>query len=1466
MSSTPELKFEIGHVLFIDIVGYSKLLINEQSEQIQNLQKIVRGTEQFHLAVAEGKLLRLPTGDGGALVFRNSLEAPVLCALEIAKALKNHPELYVRMGIHSGPVNEIVDLNEQSNVAGAGINIAQRVMDCGDAGHILISKRVAEDLEHYPQWRSLLHGLGECEVKHGLRISIVNLYDNGSGNPELPQKFRQAPGAPPVDQGFWVAVLPFIYRGDNSDLTALAEGLTEDIVTGLSRFSYLKVMARSSTSRFASESVDVRSAGNELGARYVMGGSLRPAGAKLRLAVQLVDASSGAHLWAETYERSFSPETIFELQDDLVPRIVSTVADRYGVLSHNMSELVRSKTLDQLTPYEALLRSIGYGYRLTPEEHATARTCMERAVQQAPGYADGWAMLSLLYSDEYGFEFNAQPDPLGRALQAARRATDAAPSNSLAQTALAKTLFFRKEFQAFRIAAEQAISLNPMDGAHLANVGSILAYSGDWDGGCAMIERAMQLNPRYPAWYWFPFFYNAYRQHDYRGALSVALKINLPGFFAIYETLAAVYGQLGERDAASQSLREMLKLIPSFGEIGRALKSKWFDPELVEHLLDGLRKAGLEIAGAPAMPSSARPQAVATGNQAKSIAVLPFVNMSQDKNDEYLSDGMTEELINALARVPGLRVPGRTSCFAFKGKTEADIFRKVGDQLQVDTVLEGSVRKAGDKLRITAQLVNVGNGYHLWSEDYDGDVKDIFTFQSNVAQRVVEALQIKLGVEAARALAKKPTENPEAHRLYLLGRYEFGKYSEAGWTSSIRYYEQALKLDPNYALAYCGLADTYAYMGGVVMPSKQAVAKEKEFAQKAIELEPQLAEAHLSLACAFGGAFDWRNAQVEFERAIELNPNLAWAYEIYAWFLGGLGRLDEAIASDKKAIELDPLNSFFQAALAYFLYHARRYDEAMVQIQTTLELDPASMLARHLLGCCLLWKGDTAGAIAEFQKSKIMVTGAWYQGLLGYAYAISGNQPKAGQILRELEEMAKRQYVNPSAFAAIYLGLGEKEKALDWLDKAYQNQESACWLLKVDPIYDCVRNESRFQALIEKIFSDHQVKIDNFFAELKRRNVYKVAVAYAVVAWLLIQAASILLPTFEAPGWVMKVIVMLVALGFPVALIFSWAFEITPEGIKLESEIDPKSSIARRTGRKIVAVTIGLAVVAIGLFVYQIVRSVGIRQPPTGPSALLMWKKTDAARAASLPVSNKSIAVLPFDNLSRDPDNAYFCEGVQDEILTRLAKVADLKVISRTSTQHFKSTPDNLPQIAKQLGVAHIVEGSVQKAGDQVRVNVQLINAMNDAHLWAETYDRKLTDIFAVESEIAKTIAETLQAKLTGSEKNSIAKKPTENPEAYELYLKGRFFWNKRTGDDLRKSIEYLKQAIAKDPNYALAYAALADSYGLLRFYGGASPEESIVPANGCGEESAGAGRFVSGAARFAWSHRHRGTRGSSRA
>ena len=341
--------------------------------------------------------------------------------------------------------------------------------------------------------------------------------------------------------------------------------------------------------------------------------------------------------------------------------------------------------------------------------------------------------------------------------------------------------------------------------------------------------------------------------------------------------------------------------------------------------------------------------------------------------------------------------------------------------------------------------------------------------------------------------------------------------------------------------------------------------------------------------------------------------------------------------------------------------------------------------------------------------------------------------------------------------------------------------------------------------------------MNNFFAELKRRNVYKVAVAYIVAGWALSQGIAQVLPVFDIPNLVIRLIVLLIIVGLPVALILAWMFEMTPEGIKRTATADAMPAAARSKKHTWIYVVVIAGLFSIGLF-FLGRYSAGNKESGRPP-----------ATAKSLP--QKSIAVLPFDNLSRDPDNAYFAEGVQDEILTRLAKVADLKVISRTSTQHFKSAPENLPQIAKQLGVTNILEGSVQKAADQVRVNVQLINAITDAHVWADTYDRKLTDIFAVESEIAKNIAETLQARLSGSEKTSIAKTPTVNPEAYELYLKGRFFWNKRTGTDLRKAIDYFNQAIAKDPNYALAYVGLADSYLLLSSYAAVSPAESLPPA-----------------------------------
>ena len=416
-------------------------------------------------------------------------------------------------------------------------------------------------------------------------------------------------GAARAEEGFWVAVLPFKHKGANAGLDALAEGITEEIITGLSRFSYLRVIARSSTEKFASESGDVRTIGKGLGARYLMEGSLRQAGSRLRVGVQLVDAVSGAHLWAETYERPFSPDTLFELQDDIVPRVVSTVADIQGVLPRNMTEALRNQDPEKLTPYEALLRSFGHHQRLTAAEHAVARSVLERAVQQPPDRGDCWAMLSWMYREEYTHGFNPRPDSLGRALTAARRAVEAAPTNHLAHAALATALFFHHELGAFRAAAERSLALNSMDGLTSAYLGFQIAYSGDWERGCALAERATQLNPNSPGWYWFPLILNAYRQGDYQRARDLVQKVNMPGFWRTQFMLAVCNGQLGELEAAGNAVRELLRIRPDFLVVWREELCKWWDVELVEHLIDGLRKAGLEIVGSVRETRPSKPAA-----------------------------------------------------------------------------------------------------------------------------------------------------------------------------------------------------------------------------------------------------------------------------------------------------------------------------------------------------------------------------------------------------------------------------------------------------------------------------------------------------------------------------------------------------------------------------------------------------------------------------------------------------------------------------------------------------------------------------------------------------------------------------------------------------------------------------------------------------------------------------------------
>ena len=478
-----------------------------------------------------------------------------------------------------------------------------RMMDMADDRAFLLPVVIDQTIEasarvpdrfRERQWTRLPRG----EADENFAGHVMRLLARGS-DPEAATTTpirTGMPAAPPAradaDERFWVAVLPFKCGGTSADLAAFSEGLAEGIVAGMSRFSYLRIIARRPASP------DTRSAADqkELRARYVIEGSLRQSGTNLRLAVQLVDAVTGAHLWAENYARSFDPEAVFELHDELVPRIVSTVADQNGVLARSMSDSLRSRDPDQLTPYEAVLRSFGYAARGTAEELASAQSCLELAVRKAPAHADAWAMLSALYVQDYAHGFNLQTDALTCGLRAAQQAVELAPANHLANASLAQALFFRREFQQFRNAAERAIALNPMDGNSIAFLGELLTYGGNPARGLDLSTSAKQLNPHHPGWYWYADFYDSYGRGDYRAALAFALNVNLPNHWFSPASIAAACGQLGETDAAAKAWHDLLGLRPDFLTTVRNDIGKWWEPAYVEHLIDGWRKAGLNIA------------------------------------------------------------------------------------------------------------------------------------------------------------------------------------------------------------------------------------------------------------------------------------------------------------------------------------------------------------------------------------------------------------------------------------------------------------------------------------------------------------------------------------------------------------------------------------------------------------------------------------------------------------------------------------------------------------------------------------------------------------------------------------------------------------------------------------------------------------------------------------------------------
>jgi len=754
----------------------------------------------------------------------------------------------------------------------------------------------------------------------------------------------------------------------------------------------------------------------------------------------------------------------------------------------------------------------------------------------------------------------------------------------------------------------------------------------------------------------------------------------------------------------------------------------------------------------------------------KSIAVLPFENLSGDPDNAYFADGMQEEILTRLASIADLKVISRTSTQHYQSKPRN--LREIAKELGVANILEGSVQKAGDQLRVNAQLINAQTDSHLWAETYDRKLTDIFGVESEIARGIVESLRAKLTSREKQALAAKPTNNPEAYDAYLRGlAFEARSLASIGpgpSTEAAGFYEQAVQLDPNFALAWARLSrvDALVYFNR----NDTATAARGDAAKRALEqaqkLAPNSAETLLALGYyQYWGLYDYGAARTTFERVGKLLPGSSEVPYALGRVARREGKWDQSIGYFEQALSLDPRNVELLIDAANLFAELRQFPTVLKLYDRVLDITPNNpdvmaakaaiyqaqgnlqQAARFLLGIDEQSPAEATftikvtqlrlernyGEAVRLQQARLAqfhfqseYDKGWDQVMFALTQRLAGDtadaQVSAEQARNTLEQLSRDQPNNENVAAVLsraHVALGEKNSAL-------KEAERAITLLPRGK--DAVSGPGMEEnlALIQTIVGENG------------------------------PAISTLTQLLQTPydGW-----------GYSVTP------PITPALLRLDPLWDPLRADAA----------------------FQ----------------KLCEEKLD-----------KSIAVLPFENLSRDPDNAYFADGIQEEILTRLAGIADLKVISRSSTQRYQSKPRNLGEIAKQLRVANILEGTVQKVADQVRVSVQLINAETDSHLWADSYDRKLTDILGVEGEIAKGIAESLQAKLTGREEQALAVKPTNNPEAYDAYLRGLAFEARSAAarDLVRKARGFYERAVQVDPNFGVAWARLSRADAFLYF------------------------------------------------
>jgi TolB-like protein/Tfp pilus assembly protein PilF len=906
------------------------------------------------------------------------------------------------------------------------------------------------------------------------------VWESGSSSSSTRSRMSSAVAAPTGESRFRIAVLPFQSRTTNSDAEALSDGLTDDITAGLARFPYLRVVSRPDAEAAKGRAADAR-AGALIGARYLLEGTVRTAGAVTRVSVRLIDVETGAHLWAETFDRQLTSANIFDLQDDLTNRIVATIADSTGVLVRSMAATLRDKATNDLSLDELVLRYFAYGQTIRADEHASLRDAFERALEAEPSHALAWGCLASLYEHEHAAGLNPKPDPGSRARKAAERSVEIDVTCQQGWRQLAQRCHFERDLNGLRMAAEQTIQLNPLSGA-AAYMGLLLALAGDWDRGLSLIRHTIELNPQHLNSLHQVLAVDHYRRGEFEDTLAQLKRANLPSYLGTPLLNAVVAGRLGRAAEARAAFDTLRRDHPAFvnPDKARSFWATWmWEDDIVDDMVEGFLKAkALDATQATQGSSSGvlRTSVVSDSGKAAavsagaSIAVLPFTDMSPAKDQDWFCDGVAEEILNALSQLKGMRVAARASAFSFRGKV--DDLKAIGEKLQVATVLDGSVRRSGDQVRITVRLSDVANGYQLWSERYDRNLSDIFDVQEEIAKAVAARLRgTKIDDSGTQPHVVRHTENQEAYHLYLRGRHLWYSRSKGSLQRARELFEEASRKDPNYALPWVGLAELYGVQSLYGFEREEyANPRGIDAVNRALAINERVGDAHRArgFLLLFSVEYAPRASAEAFERSIALDPTNGLAHIWFGWPTWP-GREHAAVAAVRRAQELDPLNPYIHSLAGAIYDFYGRGGEGLREFDKAFEIDPNYLVGLYLGGGVYSRLGRDTEALRLFARGVELSNRApFYLSYYAWALARAGRIKEARTALAELEARSRTEYVQHLHLAVVHSALGEMDRAFELLELGTRAHNGWIGCPRM-PMFENFRKDSRYAEHLRRI-------------------------------------------------------------------------------------------------------------------------------------------------------------------------------------------------------------------------------------------------------------------------------------------------------------------------------------------------------------------------------------------------------------